>query len=114
LPYITVYGYEGTDSDLININTASIPVIMSFNISKERAEEIVNYRKLTPFKSRSDLSKVPGFEGPSGTSLMNRIAVQAVSCRIISVSEENKIKRVIESVVAVGGISQKVKYWREM
>lgn len=113
LPYVTVYDYEGTNDSRININTAAIPVIMSLSerISKEIAENIVNHRKLEPFKLPGDLSKAGLDErlvagkytfGPPG------------NFRITSVSEENRIKRVIESVVTVGGISQTVKYWREM
>jgi type II secretory pathway component PulK len=114
LPYVTVYGYSGNPYDpVININTASIPVIMSLGIPKDQAEVIVNYRKLTPFKDPSGVPNVPGV-GTLGISLQGRIAVQPVNFRITSVAEENRIKRVIETVVTASGLNSKVKFWREM
>jgi len=116
VPYVTVYSCVANDpySPLVNINTATVPVIMSFGVSLEQAEEIVNYRKVTPFAYSSDIKKVAGLDGSLGTSLMGRIAVQPSNFRITSVAEENKIKRVIESVVTTGGLSQTVRFWKEM
>lgn len=114
-PYVTVYGLGSTDSELVNINTASIPVIMSLDerITKELAERIIDYRSLSPFENSSDLVKVAGFEGPLGFSLMGRIVVKASNFRITSVAGENRIKRVIESVFEIRGGSNTARYWRE-
>jgi type II secretory pathway component PulK len=116
LPYVTVFSYDDrqTFSPLININTASIPVIMSFGISKNQAEEIVNYRKLEPSRDPSGLLQKAGLEPGLISSLSGVFETKPANFRIVSVSEENGIKRVIESVVAVGGISRTVKYWREI
>jgi len=114
-PYVTVYGLGRTDSDLVNINTASIPVIMSLDerITKELAGRIIDYRSLSPFETASDIVRVAGFEGPLGTSLMGRIVVKASNFRITSVAGENGIKRIIESVFEIRDNSNIARYWRE-
>lgn len=117
LPYVTVYGIDRKDAYLININTAPIPVIMSINdsITRELAERIVHYRDVEPFKRISDILKVAGFDGPVGQSLMSKIVVKASNFRIKATVEENKIKRIIESVVEIKGSSQgNIKYWAEI
>ena len=116
-PYVTVYGFGGTDDRRININTAAIPVIMSLNengmITREMAERLVRSRELEPFNSTSEVTRA-GIE--ENMLLRNFVTADPpVNFRITSVSEENKIKRVIEGVVKVTGGSQgTIFYWREM
>ena len=112
LPFVTVYGYGGTEDARININTAAIPVIMSLNetITHERAEEVVNQRKLQPFKTLGELSRA-GLD--SGLITRNATAEPPQNARITAVSEENGIKRVIETVVKISGSGQ-VLSWKEM
>lgn len=116
LPYVTVFGFDRIDSDTVNVNTASMPVIMSMddNITQELAERIVAYRDIKPFERTSDIVKVAGFEGPLGLSLIGRIDVKARNFRITSAAEENRIKRIIECVVEVAGSSHIVRSWKEM
>lgn len=115
-PYVTVYGIDRIDANLVNINTAPAEVIMSMddNITKELAERVAHYREVEPFKRISDLVAVAGFEGALGQSLMNRVVVKASNFRIISMSEDNRIKRIIESVIEVRGSSSAIKYWKEI
>ncbi|MCL4476189.1 MAG: type II secretion system minor pseudopilin GspK [Nitrospirae bacterium] len=115
LPYVTVYGYGNTDDARININTAPVPVIMSLDarITKDRAEEVVNQRKLEPFASLGQLSRA-GFDNTLITAISaNATSGAPINFRIASVAEENGIKRVIEGVVKISG-SGRVVYWREM
>ncbi|MCX8027392.1 MAG: general secretion pathway protein GspK [Thermodesulfovibrionales bacterium] len=114
--YITVYGYDRRDSSVVNINSASIPVIMTIDerITKELAQRIVDYRSLEPFKNTTDILKVSGFEGALGQSMLGKIAVKVKNLRIISSAEKNGVKRIIEAVVELVGKGQMVKYWREM
>lgn len=116
LPHVAIFGFNRIDSDIVNVNTASIPVIMSMdeNITQELAERVVAYRDSKPFERTSDIVKVAGFEGPLGLSLMGRIEVKARNFRIISAAEENRIKRIIECVVEVAGSSHIVRYWKEI
>ncbi|HXX80975.1 MAG TPA: type II secretion system minor pseudopilin GspK [Thermodesulfovibrionales bacterium] len=117
LPYVTVYGYSGIDDARININTASIPVIMSLNerISEEQAEAVVNQRKVEPFDGVGGLTRA-GID-PSlitgGQAFGSKLSPPQIF-RVTSISEENKIKRVIETVVTASGLNPTVKFWREM
>lgn len=115
LPYLTVYGLEGPASDAVNINTASAPVIMSLgeDITEELAKRVVSYRDLSPFESPGQLTKVAGFEGQLGQSLMGMIAVKAVNFSITAEAEENGVKRSISAVVALRGSSSLIRYWME-
>lgn len=113
LPFVTVYGFGGTEDARVNINTAPIPVIMSLSetITQGRAEEVVNQRKLQPFKT---LGEVSGRAGLDSRLLSGKATADAPQTfRITVVAEENGIKRVVETVVKVSGSGQ-VLYWREM
>lgn len=118
LPYVTVYGHNSIiDSDHININTASIPVIMSLDgnerITKEDAERIAARRDITPFANKSDVQQLMGFNESLWHSVIRpRIVLEPSNLRITSIAEENRIKRIIESVIDVQ--DNKVRYWREM
>jgi general secretion pathway protein K len=116
LPYITVYGLNRSDSDLVNINTAPLPVIISLNddMTKELAERIIDFRDVSPLEKTSDIVKVAGFEGTLGQSLMGRIAVKGTNFRIRSSAEEKRLKRIIEAVVEFKGSSTSVIYWLEI
>jgi len=112
-PYVTVYGFVGMEDRRININTAAIPVIMSFNenITKEMAERLVRSRELEPFTTPGDLVNA-GFAVNLSPDIITTDFPR--NFRITSVSEENKIKRVIEGVVRVNRGSQgTIFYWRE-
>jgi len=115
LPYVTVYGLGGINGNIVNINTASVFVLMALDdaMTQELAERIVVFRTLEPFHKISDIVKVAGFEGSLGQSLMGRISVKAAHFRITSTAEENRIKRIIECVIEKSGKSFVVKYWRE-
>lgn len=115
-PLVTAYGIEQAyNNNLININTASRTIIMSLddNITETLAERVIKYRALEPFNRVSDIVKVAGFEGPMGQSLMNKITVKASNFRITSVAEEDRIKRVIECVIAVKSNGFLISYWQE-
>ncbi|MGD1076490.1 MAG: type II secretion system minor pseudopilin GspK [Thermodesulfovibrionales bacterium] len=109
LPYVTVYGQTSViqPNDIkININSASIPVIMSVyeadGINAD-VETIIQERALNPF-SDSDI----GTRVPSDTHFITSCTNSYL--RIKATAEEHDIKRVIESVVS----GQNIWYWREM
>jgi general secretion pathway protein K len=115
LPFITVYGIGNVYSNIININSASIPVLMAFDdaITAALAERIVNYRTVEPFQHTTDIVKVAGFEGSLGQSLMGRITVKASNFHIISEASVNGIKRIIDSIISMTSGSFTVRYWQE-
>jgi type II secretory pathway component PulK len=109
LPYVTIYG-----SETVNINGASIPVLMSLSdsVDKGMAERVVRYREILPFEKPADLLKVAGF-GTMGQAMMGRIAVQGTTFRIVSTASEGDIKRVIESVIEMPSQNSLIRYWKE-
>lgn len=114
LPYITVYSMTKSKLDLVNINTISIPVIMSLDerITEELAERIINYRELSPFENAYDIFNIAGFDD-IGKTLQGKIAVKATNFRVTCSAEEHKIKRVIESVIQLKNGVYSIKYWLE-
>lgn len=115
VPLVTVYGIGAVYANIININTASIPVLMALDdtMTNALAERIVNYRSIEPFKTTSDIVKVAGFEGPLGQSLIGKIAVKASNFRITSEASQDRLKRIIECVVENNGGGFTVRYWQE-
>lgn len=109
LPYVTVYAADRANPQLININTASQPVIMSLadGITKDMAERIILSR---PFEGISAVEKVaPGLGIGSA-----KIVIKPSNFRITAAAEENKIRRLIECVVEIRGSSYIIKYWKEI
>ena len=115
IPLVTVYGVGAVYGNIININTASVPVLMALDdtMTSTLAERIVSYRSIEPFKNASDIVKVAGFEGSLGQSLIGRIAVKASNFRITSEASQGRLKRVIECVVENNGGGFTVGYWQE-
>jgi type II secretory pathway component PulK len=116
LPFVTVYGMGEISANIININTASVTVLMMLDdmMTDELAGRIESYRSLEPFQKTSDIVKVAGFEGSLGQSLIGRIAVKASNFRVTSVAEQNRMKRIIECVMEKSAGGFKVRYWQEM
>lgn len=111
IPHLTVYGT--TERMNININTASVPVIMSLNdaITEEMAQSIVRQRKIKPFEGLDDhdLTAILGY---LKIPLMGRIDVRSTAYRVMSVAEEEGLKRVVESILEVRG-AVVIRYWKE-
>jgi general secretion pathway protein K len=118
-PYITVYpDTPGNFSTVpININTAPKELIASLDgkITDDLAQQIVDERKINPFKSSTDLG--------NRISAMTTLSMQLASdfrimgsqeqgkvFRLISRAQVKETTRVIESVVRSGG---QILYWRE-
>jgi general secretion pathway protein K len=118
LPYVTIYG-TGADQGgyvqgLININDASLPVLMSLpGIDESMAERVIEYRKITPFTVPTDITKVAGF-GTVGIALGGSITTGRSVFHVTATAESGGIKRTIDSVLEVSGISATVRYWKEM
>ncbi|MDP2690370.1 MAG: type II secretion system protein GspK, partial [Deltaproteobacteria bacterium] len=106
-PFVTGYSPDG----LVNINTAPQEVLMSLSddVNSDLAARIMEFRKETPFKDRSGIMKVPGFE-TIGFALQDRITAQSSVYRIFSRAVAGEAVREVEAVVRVGG---GVLYWRE-
>lgn len=104
-PYITVFG-----NNLININTAELPVLVSLStdMTENLAQQIIDYRKTTPFESIGAINNVSGLEG-IGID-MSKLDVKASSFRVKAIATVNEITRIVESVIDT---SAKIHFWRE-
>lgn len=107
LPYVTIYG------DLINRNSAGVPVLLSLSadISSDMADAIILYRESTPFDDTHDFDKVPVI-GSVGLGLSGITVTKGRYFRIVTTAESSGIKRVIECIVDAGA-GNVVKYWKE-
>lgn len=106
-PHITVYNPDGR----VNINTATIEVLkaVSPDMTEQLARNIMGRRLEAPFKDRSEVMKVSGFE-TIGFGLQDKITTSSTVYRVLSeVSTESTTRRV-EAVVQVG---KGILYWRE-
>jgi len=112
-PLITVYAESGMTAP-ININTAPKEILTALDerISDSVAEQIIEYRKNTPFTDKSELVRVPGMEVIS-TGLQTRIATKSNVFRIRAEAEVNGTTRVIETVVNFASGTPVTLYWRE-
>ncbi len=107
-PFVTVYS---DIPGLININTAPKEIIAALDdrMTDSLANQVLEYRKTTPFQSAADLAKVPGMESIA-TGLSTSTAAVGTSYRIVSQATVGETVRVIETVVNMGG---RAYYWRE-
>jgi general secretion pathway protein K len=121
-PYVTIYG-----NGSININGADIPVLLSLSssIDEGMAENIIRYRKDTPFMRATDILKVMGFDNAVGISLSTGhtnmkeaspavISTQGTAFSVIATAQSGKLKRIIDSVIDISGGGRTVLYWKEM
>ena len=104
--YVTVFG-----DGLIDINSATAPVLesLSDDMSEDLAEQIIERRKLEPFKNIGELSRVAGFE-KLGLVLAPKITVSSSAVRIVASATRLGITRIVEGVIDESG---NVLYWRE-
>ncbi|CAG1066030.1 Type II secretion system protein K [uncultured bacterium] len=105
--YLTPYGADG----LVNINTAPKEVLaaLSDEMTGELADRVIKKRKEAPFRDRSDIMKVPGFERV-GFGLQDRITTVSRTYRVFSRATAGESVREVEAVIQLGG---GVLYWRE-
>jgi general secretion pathway protein K len=118
LPYVTIYGSGYTQGGytlgVININDASLPVLTSLpGVDEQMAERVVEYRNITPFTQAGNISNVSGFESMA-LPLANYITTGRSVFHVTATAESGGIKRTIDSVLEVSGISATVRYWKEM
>lgn len=104
-PFLTIYGNQ-----MININTAAVPVIMSLNkdITEELAERVIFFRESSPFEDKSHIIQVTGFE--SIALPFTSMAIRGSDFRVISRAEVNGVPRIIESVLDT---NLHIHLWRE-
>lgn len=112
-PFTTVHA-ENSVAAPININTAPKEVLIALDerITAALADQIIDYRKGTPFKDKADLVKVPGMERIA-TGLQSRITAKSSVFRIVAEARVNGTTRVVECVASFAGGAAACLYWRE-
>jgi general secretion pathway protein K len=112
-PFITVLPVN-TDAS-ININTAPKEILTALDerINDSLADQIIEYRKNTPFKNSFDFGKVPGMTTSIASGLALRITAMSYIYRIKAEAEVNGTTRVIETVVNFKSGTPVTLYWRE-
>lgn len=112
-PYVTIYA-ENSLAAAININTASKEILSSLDerITDALAEQIIEYRRNTPFKDKADLVRVPGMERIA-TGLQSRTTAKSNVFRLTALAEVSGTSRVVEAVVSFASGSPVILYWRE-
>jgi len=111
-PFVTVYA-ENSIAAPLNINTAPKELLAALDerITDTQAEQIINYRKNTPFKDKADLVRVPGMESIA-TGLQSRTTAKSTLFRIKAEGQVNGTTRIVEAVVSFVGAPLTL-YWRE-
>jgi general secretion pathway protein K len=124
-PFITVYPDNpvafsaGVTTCPININTAAKELLASLEASMTdaMAQEIIDKRKLTPFKTVNDLgNNVSGMQSLAQNLATSSIVMQSekgATFRLLSQAQVKETVRIIEAVVNFGGMQPAILYWRE-
>ncbi|MFA7062412.1 MAG: type II secretion system minor pseudopilin GspK, partial [Pedobacter sp.] len=110
-PFVTIYGPEGGVSQ-VNINTAPKEVLAALDdrIDDRMAERILEERRLKPFTTLGELSRVDSL---ISFSLAGRASVKGNVFRITSVARVKDTARTVETVVRLTGGSPEYLSWQE-
>ncbi|MBE7414129.1 MAG: type II secretion system minor pseudopilin GspK [Deltaproteobacteria bacterium] len=107
-PFISPYNTDG----LVNVNTATMEVLLALSeeMTEELASNLITRRMERPFRDRSEIMKVPGFED-AGYGLMDGIRVESRIFSVHSNAASGEVSREIEAVFEAG---KGVLYWRRL
>ena len=111
---MTVYSEQGgslISKSKININTAPKEVIIALNkgVDERLAARVLEERRLKPFKTVAELSRISGFETIS-TGLQGFVSVKGVVYRITSVAQVKDTFRTVEAIIR---LSDEILAWQE-
>mgnify|MGYP001090944950 CR=1 FL=1 len=113
-PFVTVYA-DTAEGAYININTAPKEVLLALDeqMTEALVERILDYRKVTPFKSRGELTRVAGME-TIVASIKMPLRTRGSIYRIRSEATVNGTARIVEAVVNLSVSSApRTLFWRE-
>jgi general secretion pathway protein K len=114
-PYLTIFSDQaGAPISTVNINTASKEVLAALDdrIDDRMAERILEERRLQPFKSTGELSRVPGMDAVA-TGLVGKISVKGNLFKITSVARVKDSGRTVEAIVRLSGGAPEFLSWQE-
>lgn len=114
-PYVTIFSDQaGAPLSTVNINTATKEILAALDerIDDRMAERIMEERRLQPFKSTGELSRVPGMD-TIAPGLVGKISVKGNLFRITSVARVKDSGRTVETVVRLSGGAPEILSWQE-
>lgn len=114
-PYLTTYSDQaGSPLSTVNINTAPKEVLAALDdrIDERTAERILEERRLQPFKSTAELSRVPGLDTVA-IGLLGKISVKGNLFKITSTARVKDSGRTVEAVVRFSGGAPEFLSWQE-
>lgn len=114
-PYVTVSAAQpGAPFSPININTAAVEVLRALDegIDERMAARIMEERRLKPFQTTGELSRVPGGDIIS-QRLAGKVSVKGSLFRIISVARVKESARTVEAVLRSAGGTSDLLSWQE-
>lgn len=100
-PFVTVYGdLINEPIPKININTASKEVLVALDsrITEGMAVRVLEERRLKPFRSVTELSRVSGFDAIS-TGLLGYASIKGAVYMVSSVAKVRDTYRTVEAVI---------------
>jgi general secretion pathway protein K len=118
-----LYGKEGREglgnyltvnSDgKININTASLPVLMSLSakVDHPMAQAVLAYRREKPFKRTEDLRSIPGWD-PVYPLISSEIAVRSNYFSVEVLGNYREARSIVQTVIRRDGRRTKVLFWK--
>ncbi|GEM_PF-1505003 len=107
-PFVSPYNTDGR----VNVNTATKEVLLALSeeMNEELASNLMRRRTERPFRDRSEIMKVPGFE-KAGYALMDGIRVESRMFSVHSRASSGEVSTEIEAVFEIG---KGVLYWRRL
>ena len=113
--HLTIFSDQpDSPQSVVNINTASKEILVALDerIDDRMAEQIQEERRLQPFKSTGELTRVPGLE-TIAVALGGRISVKGNIFRITSIARAKDSGRTVEAVVRLSGGAPEFLSWQE-
>lgn len=115
-PFITLYSaQQGAPISQVNINTAPKEVLMALDeqIDERMADRIIEERKLKPFASPGELSRIIGADTIS-QRLVGKIGVKSNLFKVYALSKAHDSARAIEAVVRIPDSGNAdILFWQE-
>jgi general secretion pathway protein K len=114
-PFVTIYADQaGAPLSQVNINTASKELLSALDdgIDERMAERILEERRLKPFQSPGELSRIPGGDALS-QKLVGKVSVKGNLYRITAISKVKETARKVEAVIRLSGSAAETLSWQE-
>jgi general secretion pathway protein K len=116
--YLTVYSDSSSNpssgiAPKININTASLPVLMSLfpSVDQGMAQAVLNYRQLKPFRRPEDLRLIPGWNNIY-PAISSEIDVRSNYFSVEITGVYHEARALIQAVVKREGGKTRILFWK--